>query len=34
VLVMAAGRISYETDRASADRYEIGRHMVQGRLSA
>jgi len=34
VLVIAAGRISYETDRASADRYEIGRHMVQGRLSA
>ena len=34
VLVMAAGRISYETDRASADRYEIGRHMAQGRLTA
>ncbi len=34
VLVMAAGRISHETDRASADRYEIGRHMAQGRLSA
>ena len=29
VLVMAAGRISYETDRAGADRYEIGRHMTQ-----
>jgi simple sugar transport system ATP-binding protein len=36
VLVMAGGRITYETDRASADRYEIGRHMTQGmaRLSA
>src|SRR5262245_15148206 len=36
VLVMAAGRVSYETDHASADRYEIGRHMTQGlaRLSA
>jgi simple sugar transport system ATP-binding protein len=30
VLVMAGGRISYETDRADADRYEIGRHMTQG----
>jgi len=30
VLVMATGRISYETDRANADRYEIGRHMTQG----
>ena len=29
VLVMAGGRISYETDRARADRYEIGRHMTQ-----
>ena len=36
VLVMAGGRISYETDRAGADRYEIGRHMTQAlaRLSA
>jgi simple sugar transport system ATP-binding protein len=34
VLVMAAGRISHETDRESADRYEIGRHMAQGRLTA
>jgi general nucleoside transport system ATP-binding protein len=36
VLVMAGGRISYEMDRAGADRYEIGRHMTQGlaRLSA
>jgi len=36
VLVMAGGRISYETDRADADRYEIGRHMTQGmaKLSA
>jgi len=36
VLVMASGRISYETDRAGADRYEIGRHMTEGmaRLSA
>jgi general nucleoside transport system ATP-binding protein len=36
VLVMAGGRVTYETDRASADRYEIGRHMTQGmaRLSA
>jgi simple sugar transport system ATP-binding protein len=36
VLVMAGGRISYQTDRAAADRYEIGRHMTQGmaRLSA
>jgi hypothetical protein len=34
--VMAGGRVTYETDRASADRYEIGRHMTQGmaRLSA
>jgi ABC-type uncharacterized transport system ATPase subunit len=29
VLVMAGGVISYETDRARADRYEIGRHMTQ-----
>jgi simple sugar transport system ATP-binding protein len=28
VLVMSAGRIVYEADRASADRYEIGRHMA------
>ena len=36
VLVMAGGRITYETERASADRYEVGRHMTQGpaRLSA
>jgi general nucleoside transport system ATP-binding protein len=36
VLVMAGGRISHETDRADADRYEIGRHMTQGmaKLSA
>jgi len=36
VLVMAGGRITYETERSSADRYEIGRHMTQGlaRLSA
>src|SRR5262249_841096 len=36
VLVMAGGRISYQTDRAAADRYEIGRHITQGmaRLSA
>jgi general nucleoside transport system ATP-binding protein len=36
VLVMAAGRITYKTDRSSADRYEIGRHMAQGaaRLNA
>jgi len=36
ILVMAGGRITYETERASADRYEIGRHMTQGpaRLSA
>jgi simple sugar transport system ATP-binding protein len=36
VLVMTAGRIGYETDRAHADRYEIGRHMAQGtgRLNA
>jgi simple sugar transport system ATP-binding protein len=36
VLVMAAGRLAYETERARADRYEIGRHMAQGatRLSA
>ena len=36
VLVMAGGRISYETDRAGADRYQIGRHMSQAttRLSA
>jgi len=36
VLVMAGGRITYETDRSRADRYEIGRHMAQGaaRLSA
>jgi simple sugar transport system ATP-binding protein len=30
VLVMAGGRITYETERASADRYAIGRHMTQG----
>jgi len=36
VLVIAGGRITYEIERASADRYEIGRHMTQGpaRLSA
>jgi simple sugar transport system ATP-binding protein len=36
VLVMAGGCITYETQRANADRYEIGRHMTQGpaRLSA
>ena len=36
VLVIAGGRITYETERANADRYEIGRHMTQGpaRLSA
>jgi general nucleoside transport system ATP-binding protein len=36
VLVMTAGRIGYETDRSSADRYAIGQHMAQGstRLSA
>jgi general nucleoside transport system ATP-binding protein len=36
VLVMAGGGVSYETDRANADRYVIGRHMTQGlpRLSA
>jgi len=36
VLVIAGGRITYETERAHADRYEIGRHMTQGlaRLSA
>ena len=36
VLVMAGGRLTYETDRATADRYEVGRHMTQGsaRLSA
>src|SRR5262245_28394465 len=31
VLVMASGRISYETDRSHADRYVIGRHMTQAR---
>jgi len=30
VLVIASGRITYETARANADRYEIGRHMTQG----
>src|SRR5215831_6805691 len=30
VLVIASGRITYETERANADRYEIGRHMTQG----
>jgi general nucleoside transport system ATP-binding protein len=36
ILVIAGGRITYETERANADRYEIGRHMTQGptRLSA
>ncbi len=29
VLVMSGGRIVYETDGASADRYEIGRHMAE-----
>jgi general nucleoside transport system ATP-binding protein len=29
VLVMAGGRIAYETKRVGADRYEIGRHMTQ-----
>jgi simple sugar transport system ATP-binding protein len=30
VLVMAGGHITYETERAGADRYEIGRHMTEG----
>lgn len=36
ILVMSGGRIVHETDRAGADRYEIGRHMVHAsaRLSA
>lgn len=36
VLVMSGGRITFETDRSRADRYEIGRYMAQGtaRLSA
>jgi simple sugar transport system ATP-binding protein len=36
VLVIAGGRITYETERAHADRYAIGRHMTHGpaRLSA
>jgi general nucleoside transport system ATP-binding protein len=30
ILVIAGGRIMYETERANADRYAIGRHMTQG----
>jgi simple sugar transport system ATP-binding protein len=30
VLVMSGGRITYQTARADADRYEIGRHMTLG----
>jgi simple sugar transport system ATP-binding protein len=30
ILVMSGGRIAYETARDDADRYQIGRHMVQG----
>jgi ABC-type uncharacterized transport system ATPase subunit len=30
ILVMSEGRITYHTDRANADRYEIGRHMAKG----
>jgi simple sugar transport system ATP-binding protein len=30
VLLIASGHITYETARANADRYEIGRHMTQG----
>jgi len=31
ILVMSGGRIVYEVSRDAADRYEIGRHMAEGR---